>query len=77
MNDITQQITEISKLIDAAPNAELYLRRGKLYWQLGERRLAINDYNSSAALDPDGPGATALKATQEIMDFYNHDLYNP
>ena len=37
----------------------------------------MSDYNHAVALDPQSPAAEALKLCNEIMDFYNTDLYNP
>ena len=31
----------------------------------------------SAELNPDGPAQEALKQLQDILNFYNTDLYNP
>ncbi|MDE7442802.1 MAG: tetratricopeptide repeat protein [Muribaculaceae bacterium] len=82
---------EIKRLIDAGDingalalfdgaasmNADDYFMRGKLYWRLGKRREAINDYHASVALDPDGPAAKALQQANAVMAFFNLDLLNP
>ncbi|MDO4318957.1 MAG: tetratricopeptide repeat protein [Bacteroidales bacterium] len=57
--------------------ADLYYNRGLLYWRLGKRGDAMSDYNRAVALDPASPAAQALTMAQDIMDFYNTDLYNP
>ena len=54
----------------------LYLR-GRAHRKAGCTREALNDYLASAALNPDGPAARAYRMEIEILDFYNHDLYNP
>lgn len=54
----------------------LYLR-GRAHRKAGRIREALNDYLASAALNPDGPAARAYRMEIEILDFYNHDLYNP
>lgn len=54
----------------------LYLR-GRAHRKAGRTREALNDYLASAALNPDGPAARAYRMEIEILDFYNHDLYNP
>jgi len=41
------------------------------------RAAAITAYERSAALDPEGPGATALEMTRDIMDFYDTNQFNP
>lgn len=54
----------------------LYLR-GNAYQRKGLMRLALNDYLSAIDLDPDGPATTAYRMAQNVLNFYNHDLYNP
>lgn len=53
------------------------IERGRLYWSLGKRSEAINDYLAAQRLNPDGNATQLLKATYEILNFYNKDLYNP
>lgn len=50
---------------------------GRIEWKRGNRAAAIAAYGRAAAVDPDGPGATALAQAREIMNFFNKDLYNP
>ena len=54
----------------------LYLR-GNAWLKKGNTRQALNNYLQSIELDPDGPAAIAYKHIQEILNFYDHDLYNP
>lgn len=54
----------------------LYLR-GRAHRKAGRTREALNDYLASAALNPDGPAARAYRMEIEILDFYDHNLYNP
>lgn len=58
-------------------SAQLYYRRGKLYWKLGMKAEAMSDYARAEALDPESPAAEALAQAREIMSFFNKDLYNP
>lgn len=51
--------------------------RGKVYWRLGNRSAAQNDYMASAAIDPEGPARAALEYAREIEAFFNPDLLNP
>ena len=57
--------------------AQAYYLRGNAYRQLGNMRQAMNSYLESIELDPDGPAAQAYRTIQEILNFYDHDLYNP
>lgn len=74
-------IDEVQQLIDAgAPGdvlAQAYYIRGNAYRQQGDMRQAMNSYLEAMELDPDGPAAQAYRTMQEILNFYDHDLYNP
>ncbi len=58
-------------------DADLYYRRGRLLWKLGHKTQAMSDYSRAVDLDPSSPAAAALEMARDIMDFFNHDLYNP
>ena len=51
--------------------------RGMKYWGMQKRAQAINDYLAAIRLNPSSPAVQALKAANEILDYYNKDLYNP
>lgn len=51
--------------------------RGMKYWGMQKRALAINDYLAAIKINPESRACLALKATNEILDYYNKDLYNP
>ena len=72
MTEIEKQIAELTVKIDTNPDDAMALyRRGSLYWKLGQRAAAITDFNASALLDPNGPGAAASAHAQSILDFFN------
>lgn len=75
--EIAQEIQNITAKIEQSPTAEYYYLRGKLYWKIGDKRLAISDFNKAVQSDPNSPAAIYLKMTGDVMDFYNTDLYNP
>ncbi len=78
MNNIEQEISQLSARIEANPaDADALYRRGTLRWRLGQRAGALTDLNAAAKLNPDGPAKAALSHLNEIMDFFNPDLYNP
>ena len=76
-----QVVTAVDELLrhstDKNTIAQAYYFRGNAYRQQGNMRQAMNSYLESMELDPDGPAAQAYRAIQEILNFYNHDLYNP
>ncbi|MBQ7691710.1 MAG: tetratricopeptide repeat protein [Muribaculaceae bacterium] len=57
--------------------AQAYYLRGNAYRQQGDMRQAMNSYLEAIDLDPEGPAAQAYRTMQEILNFYDHDLYNP
>lgn len=56
---------------------EVLTMRGMKYWGMQRRSDAINDYLAAIRLNPESKAVQALKATNEILDYYNKDLYNP
>ena len=62
---------------DRAVMAQAYYLRGNAYRQQGNMRQAMNSYLEAMELEPEGPAAQAYRTIQEILDFYDHDLYNP
>ncbi len=78
MDDIKRQIEALTAEIIRGNNTpDIYYRRGRLYWRLGERSAAMTDFNEAVALDPASPARSFLLMANDIMDFYNTDLYNP
>ena len=76
--DIAAKLRVLSgRLSVNAEDEAALIERGRLYWSLGYRREAINDYLAAQKLNPDGKATELIKATYEILNFYNKDLYNP
>lgn len=74
-----EQVEAALALLSDIPgnDAELFYLRGRAKWKLGLKTDAMSDYSRAAAIDPSSKAAEALTMAREIMDFYNHDLYNP
>lgn len=71
-------IEELNLLIESNPDNEpAILERGMLYWGCGSRALAINDFHAAIALNPESLAHQALQNANDILDYYNKDLYNP
>lgn len=76
--DITDQINRLSLQIQDSPSdAALFFERGKLFWKIGRRAEAMTDFNTAISFDPQSPARAYLDMANDIMDFYNTDLYNP
>lgn len=73
-----EAIALLTEYIDANPrDDEALTMRGMKHWSRGDRAAAINDYLAAIDINPDSRAVMALKATNEILDYYNKDLYNP
>lgn len=71
-------IEQLSEYIEEHPESdEALTMRGMRYWGMSRRAEAINDYLAAIQLNPESRAVQALKATNEILDYYNKDLYNP
>ena len=70
-------LLENNKEADKKLLAQLYYIRGNAYRQLGDWGKAISSYLEASERDPQGPAKQAYAHALEILDFYNHDLYNP
>lgn len=78
MKTTEQQLAELTAIIDAGKaTADTFFERGRLNWKLDRRGAAMSDYETAAQLDPGSPAVQALEMAHQVMDFYNHDLYNP
>ncbi len=77
-NIFFEQIDNLTSQIDSGNgDADCYYQRGRLYWKIGKHGAAMSDYEFAISLDPNSPAKEALRISNEIMDFYNTDLYNP
>ncbi|MBD5227195.1 MAG: hypothetical protein HDS67_03985 [Bacteroidales bacterium] len=73
-----EAIARLTEYIAEHPESdEALTMRGMRYWGLSRRADAINDYLAAIRLNPESRAVQALKATNEILDFYNKDLFNP
>lgn len=72
------RLAEATQLLNERPEdswAQYML--GRIAWKEGRRADAIEYYERAAASDPESEAAVALEQAQEIMNFFNKDLYNP
>jgi len=54
-----------------------YYEQGNAYRKQGLWHEAINSYIQAVALDPDSPAAEAKRMLDDILAYYNKDMYNP
>lgn len=57
--------------------AQEYYRLGNRFRCEGNWQEAINNYIAAIALDPDSPAVEAKRMLEDILNYYNKDMYNP
>lgn len=57
--------------------AEEYYKRGKEHQRAGNWQGAIHCYIEAIELDAESPAVEAKKMVEDILNFYNKDMYNP
>ena len=55
---------------------ELFYLLGNAWRKKGNWQMAINNYLQAVHLNPESPAQQALDIANEILDFYNKDMYN-
>lgn len=53
----------------------LFYMRGNAYFKEGNWKNALEDYMEAVALNGDSPASEAIKMAQNILDYYNKDIY--
>ena len=59
-----------------AMDDELFYLLGNAWRKTGNWQMAMNNYLEAVHLNPDSPAQQALDIANEILDFYNKDMYN-
>ena len=76
-----EAVKVLSDYIESNPGAsdldEALTMRGMKYWGMQKYSPAINDYLAAIKINPESRAVQALKAANDILDYYNKDLYNP
>lgn len=54
-----------------------YYIRGNEYRRQGNWQEALNNYMEAIELDPESPAVEAKKMLDDILSYYNKDMYNP
>lgn len=74
-------LPEAESLIAAAetahgPHATLYYLQGKVYMKQSDWRNALNCFLKAEELEPEGPARECRLMLNDIMNFYNKDMFN-
>ena len=71
IRSLEEYISSSGKASDRA-----YYLLGNAYRKKGDWQGAINNYLEAMELNPDSPARNAYRMANEILDFYNKDMYN-
>lgn len=55
---------------------ELFYLLGNAWRKKGNWQMAMNNYIEAIHLNPESPAKQALDIANEILDFFNKDMYN-
>lgn len=58
------------------PSDRAYYLLGNAYRKRGDWQGAINNYLEAMDINPDSPARNAYSIANDILDFYNKDMYN-
>jgi len=75
-NSSTRQLVN-SSTAEADLSSEEYYNQGNAFRKQGNWQEAINCYIKAIELDPESPAVEAKRMLDDILDFYNKDMYNP
>ena len=73
-----EAISEIERFRSAGGTMddELFYLLGNAWRKKGNWQMAMNNYHEAVAINPESPARHALDIANEILDFYNKDMYN-
>ena len=60
-----------------ALTSSYYYKLGNEYRRHGNWQEALNNYLEAIDLDPESPAVEAKKMLDDILNYYNKDMYNP
>ena len=63
-------------LASETPSDKAYYLLGNAFRKKGDWQGAINNYLEAMAINPDSPARNAYAIANDILDFYNKDMYN-
>lgn len=75
---IEEAISRLRDFISSSPvpSDRAYYLLGNAYRKKGDWQGAINNYLEAMAINPESPAANAYRMANDILDFYNKDMYN-
>ena len=75
---IEEAIRLLEEYVSSAtvPSDRAYYLLGNAYRKKGDWQGAINNYLEAMEINPDSPAKNAYSIANDILDFYNQDMYN-
>lgn len=67
----------IAGSVSAPRSSSEYYEAGNRFRREGNWQEAINNYIAAIELDPDSPAVEAKQMLDDILGYYNKDMYNP
>ena len=62
--------------LSEVPSDRAYYLLGNAFRKKGDWQGAINNYLEAMDINPDSPARNAYRIANDILDFYNKDMYN-
>lgn len=77
-NELEEALIQLDAAIEIdRGDDELLFLRGNVYRKQNQWKQSLDDYCSAVEINPSSPAAFAYDAVQQILEFYNKDMYNP
>lgn len=76
--DARKAIEVAQTIIDESsnPSDQVYYLLGNAYRKLGDWQHAINNYLKAIEINPSSPANQAYQMANDILNFFNKDMYN-
>ena len=77
-NENAQEAIDVSLRIleEDKTNDRVYYLLGNAYRKMGDWQNAINNYLQAMELNPESPARQAYEMANDILNFFNKDMYN-
>ncbi|MGN1263339.1 MAG: tetratricopeptide repeat protein [Prevotella sp.] len=72
-----QQLDVSESLIRKPLTSDDFYKLGNKFRREGKWHEAINNYIAAIERDPDSPAVEAKQMLEDILGYYNKDMYNP
>jgi tetratricopeptide (TPR) repeat protein len=77
-NELEEALVQLNAALESnMDDDELFFMRGNVYRKQNQWKQSLDDYCSAVEINPSSPAAFAYDAVQQILEFYNKDMYNP